>query len=476
MPAPRRPYVAGKFVSTTQRMTIRSPYDGAAVNEIELAGPAELEAAIAGAATAFERTRRLATWERAAICRDIARGFAARKEEIALTMVHEGGKPISDALGEMDRAVHCFEVAAAECERMGGEMMPLDLRAHSSGRMGITRRVPVGPISAISPFNFPINLAVHKLAPAIAAGCPVVLKPAPQTPTAALQIAEIIDATAWPKGALSVVPSLPAVADVLVTDERMKLLSFTGSPQVGWALKARAGKKKVVLELGSNSAVILEEDAALGFAIPRLVYGSYSYAGQKCISVQRIYVHQKIYDHFVAGFVAASRDVKSGDPRDKAVINGPLIDSAAADRVETWIAEAKAEGASALLEGPRQGNVIPPTILSSVPESAKVYSQEAFGPVVTVEPYTDFGGALDAVNRSVFGLQAGVFTERIDRALAAWDQLEMGAVIVNDIPTWRIDPMPYGGVKDSGLGREGIRSSMEEMTEPRLLVLNRDHH
>ncbi len=476
MPPLRPLYVAGTFQTTELRSTIVSPFDGEVVNEVSLAGHAEMEAAIAGAAASRERTRRLGTWERAEICRAIARGCAGRREEIALSMVLEGGKPMSDALAEMDRAVHCFETAAAEAERMGGEMMPLDLRAHSAGRMGITRRIPVGPISAISPFNFPINLAVHKLAPAIATGCPVVLKPAPQTPTACLQLAEIIDGTDWPKGALSVVPSQPEVADALVTDERMKLLTFTGSPQVGWALKARAGKKKVVLELGANSAVILDEDCDLDFAIPRIVYGSYSYAGQKCISVQRIFVHERLYASFVERFVAASRKVKSGDPRDPQVINGPLINEAAALRLEQWIAEAKASGARALLEGPRVRSVIPPTILEHVPHDAKISCQEAFGPVATVEPFSDLGAALAAVNDSVFGLQAGIFTERLDHALLAWQELEVGGVIVNDIPSWRIDPMPYGGVKDSGLGREGIRASMEEMTEPRLLVLNSKHH
>jgi glyceraldehyde-3-phosphate dehydrogenase (NADP+) len=473
MSASARPaYVAGRWEQTADVVPIRSPFDGSVVNEVCLCGPAELERAIAGATAAFAQTRRLATYERAAICRDVAARIGTRKEELALSMVLEGGKPLADARGEIDRAVHCFEEAASVAEHLGGEMMPLDLRAHSARRFGITRRVPVGPISAISPFNFPINLAVHKLAPALGAGCPIVLKPAPQTPTACLQLAEIIDQTAWPKGALSVVPATPQHADVLVTDDRMKLLSFTGSPQVGWALKARAGKKKVVLELGSNSAVIVDRGADLDLAIPRIVYGSYSYAGQKCISVQRIYVHAEIREEFMRRFLSASREVRSGDPRDPAVINGPLIDDGAARRVESWIAEAVAAGARVLLGGPRQGNVLPPTVLENVPRTCKISAHEAFAPVVTVEPFDDMKSVLAAVDDSAFGLQAGIFTSDLHAALAAWEELEVGAVVVNDVPTWRIDPMPYGGVKDSGLGREGIRASMEEMTEVRMLVVN----
>jgi glyceraldehyde-3-phosphate dehydrogenase (NADP+) len=468
----RPAYVAGRWEKTPDVLPIRSPFDGTVVAEVCQCGPAEMERALAGAHAAFDKTKRLATYERAAICRDIASRIGGRKEELALSMVLEGGKPMSDALGEVDRAVHCFEEAASVVEHLGGEMMPLDLRAHSARRMGITRRVPIGPISAISPFNFPVNLAVHKLAPAIGAGCPIVLKPAPQTPTACLLLAEIIDQSAWPKGALSVTPASPQHADVLVTDPRMKLLSFTGSPQVGWALKARAGKKKVVLELGSNSAVIVDRTADLDMAIPRIVYGAYSYAGQKCISVQRIYVHAEIQDEFTKRFVAASREVRSGDPRDPAVINGPLIDEGHGRRIESWIEEARAAGAKILLGGPRQGNVLPPTVLEGVPPTCKLSAEEAFAPVVTIDSFTDMKRALAAVDDSAFGLQAGIFTADLHHALAAWEELEVGGVIVNDIPSWRIDPMPYGGVKDSGLGREGIRVSMEEMTEVRMLVIN----
>jgi glyceraldehyde-3-phosphate dehydrogenase (NADP+) len=469
-------YVAGAWRETGVDAVIRSPWDGSTVATLSLCRPEDLEDAIAGAARAFEETRKLAAWERAEICRQVSGALAARKDELATVMCLEGGKPIADARAEVDRGVHTFEIAAAEAERLGGEVIPLDLRPTSEGRLGITRRVPVGPIAAISPFNFPINLAAHKLAPAIAAGCPVVLKPAPQAPVCCLLLAEILAATPWPREALSVVPSLPDVANALVVDERLKLLTFTGSPAVGWELKRRAGKKKVILELGSNSAVIVDADADLGYAVPRLVYGAYSYAGQKCIKVQRLYVHEKIHDAFVAEFVEATSRVKIGDPKDPEVLVGPLIDEASAKRVDAWIEEAKAAGARVLFGGPRDGNVIPPTVLANVPRDAKVSCQEVFGPVVTLEPYRDFAAALAAVNDSPFGLQAGVFTENLDRAFAAFAELDVGGVIVNDIPTYRVDHMPYGGVKSSGLGREGIRYALEDMTEIRLMVVNSRHH
>jgi glyceraldehyde-3-phosphate dehydrogenase (NADP+) len=469
-------YVAGQWRHTADTAALTAPFHGAALGAVCLAGPKDIEDAIAGAVASFATTRRMATFERADVCKKVAQGLFARKEELAIGMCLEGGKPISDARAEVDRAVHCFEVAASEADNLGGEMMPLDLRPSSPGRFGVTRRVPVGPISAISPFNFALNLAVHKVAPAIATGCPVVLKPAPQTPTVCLQLAEIVDAAGWPKGALSVVPATPQVADALVTDERMKLLTFTGSPDVGWALKARCGKKKVVLELGSNSAVVVDEGTDLDFAIPRIAYGAYSYAGQKCIKVQRIYVHKKLHDEFLKRFLDATAKVKVGDPQDPEVLVGPLINEAAAIRVEAWVKEAIAAGATQLAGGPRRGNVIPPTVLANVPHDAKVSCAEVFGPVVVVDAFTSFDDALARVNDSPFGLQAGVFTEHLDRAMAAWHELDVGGVIINDIPTWRIDPMPYGGVKGSGLGREGIRASVHEMTEVRLLVVNERHH
>ena len=468
-------YVAGTFQDTAERREIHSPYDGSVVGTVGIAGKADLERAIAAAVASADACRKLPTHVRATILKEVAVWIGAHKDELATLMVREGGKPISDAKGEVDRAVHAFETAAAECERPTGEVMPLDLRPTSDGRLGFTRRVPVGPVSAISPFNFPLNLVVHKLAPAIAAGCPIVLKPAVQTPLTSLKLAEAIDRTAWPKGALSIVPSDPEVADVLVTDPRMKLLSFTGSDKVGWELKARAGKKRVLLELGADSMVIVDEDADLSWAVPRIVYGAYGYAGQKCISVQHILVHERLYDHFLELFVPASAAAKVGDPAQPDVIVGPMIDARGADKVQRLIDDATKRGATALLAGPRQGNTIPPTILTDVPDDAAVMKEEAFGPVVTVRAFKTLPEAFARVNASRFGLQAGLFTEKLEGALSAWDDVEVGGLIVNDIPTYRIDPMPYGGVKDSGLGREGLRWAIEEMTELRLMVVNRRH-
>lgn len=471
-----RAYVAGRFLETAHSVDVRAPFDGRVVARVAQVGPAELETAIAAAAGAAQTTARLPTHLRASICLEVARGLAARKDELADGMCLEGGKPISDARAEVDRAVHCFELAAAEAERMGGEVLPLDLRPNANGRLALTRRVAVGPVSAITPFNFPLNLAVHKVAPAMAVGCPVVLKPAPQAPLSCLRLAEVIDQTAWPKGALSVVPCPNDVAAPLVEDERFRFLTFTGSTKVGWDLKRRAGTKRVALELGGDAAVIVDETADVAWALPRIVYGAFSYAGQKCISVQRILVHQSLHASFVERLVEATRAVKTGDPRDPEVLVGPMIDEAAARRVDAWIDEAVAGGARALLRGPRKGAVLPPAVLVKVPRTCTLACEEAFGPVVVVEPFADFAEALARVNDSAYGLQTGVFTESLDRTLLAWDALEVGGVVVNDVPTWRSDAMPYGGVKGSGVGREGIRYTMEEMTELRLLVLNRDHH
>jgi glyceraldehyde-3-phosphate dehydrogenase (NADP+) len=383
----------------------------------------------------------------------------------------ESGKPITEAEAEVERAVHSFEIAAAEAERIYGEIIPMDLRASSAGRWGLTRRFPAGPVAAISPFNFPLNLAVHKIAPALAAGCPVVVKPASQTPTSCLRLAEIIDGTAWPKGALSVVPATRAAADALTTDERFAVLSFTGSPEVGWDLKARAGKKRVVLELGGNAAVIVDESADLDLAVPKLVYGAFSYAGQKCISVQRVYVHARRFDELVERFVAATQRIRVGDPRDREVFVGPMIDEANARRVEEWVAEAVARGARLLLGGPRRGATLPPTVLTGVPSDVRLSCREVFGPTVNLERVASFDEAIARVNDSAYGLQCGVFTADLGHTFRAFERIVVGAVIVNDAPSYRIDHMPYGGVKESGFGREGIRHAIRDLTEERLLVV-----
>ena len=471
MPQEFAAYIAGHWTHTADRRELRAPFDGSHFATVELCGPRELEDAIAAGVRAAPATAALSSYERASILRAVAAGVRARREELALGMCYESGKPIGDAFAEVDRAEHCFELAAAEAERIYGEVIPLDLRPASAGRWGLTRRFPVGLVAGIAPFNFPLNLAVHKIAPAMAAGCPIVLKPATQTPTSCLRLAEIIDATAWPKGALSIVPSTREAADVLTTDDRIALLSFTGSADVGWRMKARAGKKKVVLELGGNAAAIVDESADLDFAVPKLVYGSFSYAGQKCISVQRIFVHARRWDEFVSAFVEQARRVKCGDPRDNDVLVGPMIDEANAKRVESWIDEARRLGAEVLLGGKRQGSLVPPTVLTGVPRAAHLDRDEAFGPTVNLERVDSFDDAVARVNDSAFGLQCGLFTRDLVHAWRAFERITVGAVVVNDAPSYRIDHMPYGGVKDSGFGREGLRWAIEDMTELRLLVV-----
>lgn len=473
------PFIAGQRRPAAQQRVVRSPYDGRELAVVGEAGPPELEAALAAAERGAQAARALSSQERAEICAAVGRGVLAHRDELAQAICNEAGKPITDAQAEVERAALCFELAAAEAPRVAreGHLLPMDLRPQGRGRLGLTQRVPIGPIAAISPFNFPLNLAVHKVAPALAAGCPVILKPASQTPTPALRLAEIIAATAWPPEALSVVPATRAAADVLVTDPRCKLLTFTGSGAVGWDLKARAGHKRVVLELGGNAAVIIDEtvtSADLDVIIPKLTYGAFSYAGQKCISVQRIYVvdgnNGRRYAELCERLVAATRALRTGDPRDPAVIVGPMIDEANARRVEAWIQEATAAGAQLLCGGGRQGAVVTPTVLAAVPPDARVACDEIFGPVCNLDRVASFDAAVQAVNASRYGLQAAVFTRDLGHGLRAFDELAVGAVILNEAPSFRIDHMPYGGVKESGLGREGIRNAIEDMTELRLLV------
>lgn len=472
-------YVAGSVRRGGPRREIRSPFDGRVVAVVDEASEADIDEALAAAQAALAQTRALSSGQRAAICAEVGQRLAARREEFALAICDEAGKPISDAQAEVDRAVFCFELAAAEAVRGAaeGELLPMDLRPAGQGRLGLVRRVPVGPVAAISPFNFPLNLAVHKLAPALACGCPVVLKPASQTPTPVLRLAEIIGQTAWPQAALSVLPAGRAAADRLVTDDRCGLLTFTGSAAVGWDMKARAGRKRVVLELGGNAAVLIDDSVReedLDAIVAKLVYGAFSYAGQKCISVQRIYVAggagSALAEAFEGRFLRATAGVRCGDPRDPAVLVGPMIDAGNAGRVEAWVDQAVARGAVVRCRGERRGNLVPPVVLSQVPADAAVCSEEVFGPVCLIERVPSFAAGVAAINASRFGLQAAVFTRDLGHSLRAFDELEVGAVILNDAPSFRMDHMPYGGVKESGLGREGIRCTIADMTEPRLLV------
>jgi len=386
-------------------------------------------------------------------------------------MTVESGKPIRDALVEVDRAAITFRLGGEEAERMTGETIPLDISASSKGRLGITRRFAIGPVAAISPFNFPLNLAAHKISPAIAAGCSVVLKPPSKDPLTMLAVAEIIERAGLPDGAVSILPMTRALGDRMVEDERFKLLTFTGSPSVGWRMKERAGKKKVVLELGGNAGVIVDASADLDWAVKRTLTGAFGYAGQVCISVQRMFVHSSVYDDFMARFVEGARNLKVGDPLDPETQLGPMVDEQAAQRTERWVKEAEELGGRVLIGGRADGAYFPPTVLTDTPATAQVCSNEAFAPLVVAFPFDDIDDAIAQVNDSFYGLQTGIFTNDLAHSWRAFNELEVGGVIVNDVPTYRVDHMPYGGVKDSGLGREGLRWSIEDMTELRLMVV-----
>ena len=465
-------FLAGRWVESPDPLVVTNPADDAAPAGATFnATPEQYDEAVEAAVAAFPTTRELPAYERGRILREISAGIMARREELGRLIALEAGKPIRDALVEVDRATLTFRLGAEEAERMVGETIPLDLMPASKGRVGITRRFPIGPIAGISPFNFPLNLAAHKVAPAIASGNPIVLKPPSKDPLTMLTVAEIIEAAGVPAGMVSILPMTRELGDRMVADERFKLLTFTGSPSVGWRMKERAGKKKVVLELGGNAGAIVDATADLDWAARRIVVGAYAYAGQVCISVQRLFVHDDVYEPFMDRFVAASKGLVLGDPLDPATDVGPMVDANAVGRTKRWVDEAVAMGGKLVLGGAPDGLFFPATILTGVPLTAQVCSNEAFAPLVVVERFSDFGEAVRAVNDSMFGLQTGVFTNDLANAWAAFGGLEVGGVIVNDIPTYRIDHMPYGGVKDSGLGREGLRWAIEDMTELRIMVL-----
>ncbi len=466
-------YLAGEFVEAGSPLEVRNPANDELVASTFQAGPDELERATVAAVDAFAKTRRLASYQRRDALAHVAACIERDTDELAELLTRESGKPIRDARGEVSRGALTFRTAAEEALRITGEWMPLDWNAANRGRSGIVRRYPIGPVAGISPFNFPLNLAAHKVAPAIAAGCSIVLKPPSRDPLVMLRVARYIDETDLPKGAVSVLPMDRPTGDRMVSDDRFKLLSFTGSPSVGWKMKADAGRKKVVLELGGNAGAIVDETADLDWAVNRLVFGAFAYAGQVCISVQRIYVVRDIYTEFERRFVEKVRSVRSGDPLDPATDLGPMVDDKAVRRTDEWVREALVGGARALAGGEPDGRFYPPTVLVDVPRDARVCGEEVFAPVVNLFAVDSFEDAMREINASRFGLQCGVFTSSLERTLLAHDELEVGGVIVNDVPTWRIDPMPYGGVKESGLGREGLRWSIEDMTEPRLLAIAR---
>ena len=464
-------YLANRPVSANQDLPVTDKYTGEIVTRVALANESAIDAAIGKAVEATEAMRQIPAYERQAVLQHCVRRFTERAEELALILCIEAGKPIKDSRGEVARLIDTFRIAAEESVRLYGEVLPMEISPRARGYSGQWKRVPIGPCSFISPFNFPLNLAAHKIAPALAVGCPFVLKPASLTPVGALLIGEILAETDLPEGAFSILPCHRDGAELFTTDERLKLLSFTGSPEVGWALKAKAGRKKVVLELGGNAAVIVDEDADLDDAASRIVTGAFYQSGQSCIGVQRILIHETLYEPLKERLVTATRSLIMGDPKKEETFIGPIISEKEAMRLESWVQAAVDSGAKLLCGGGRKGVMMEATLLENVPADADVSCQEAFGPVAIMTPFSDFDEALAEVNRSRFGLQAGIFTRDLYKMHRAWDRLEVGAIIIGDAPSWRADHMPYGGVKDSGLGREGIRFAIEDMTEIRLLVI-----
>ena len=446
-------------------------FTGALAVRVARADAATLDQAIDAAASAATPMRRMATWQRKAVLAHLAARCRDRSNELADVLVIEAGKPIQFARGEVGRLIDTLEMAAEESTRIRGEVLPLDVTERAGGYRGMWQRVPIGPCGFITPWNFPLNLVAHKIGPAIACGCPFVLKPASATPISALVLGEMLAETDLPEGAFSILPMKSSDADALVEDERIKKLSFTGSAAVGWELRDRARKKHVTLELGGNAAVVIHGDADLDDAVARCAFGGYYQAGQSCISVQRIYVDREIYDSFRSKFVAAVRKLKAGDPRHEETVVGPIISEDDAKRIEQTIQRAVEQGAKLLCGGSRDGRLIEPAVLEKVPHDSEAACEEIFGPVTMLYPYSDFDEALAAVNDSRYGLQAGVFTRDIGRIQTAWDELAVGGVMINEVPSFRVDHMPYGGTKDSGLGREGLRWAIESMTEPRLLVI-----
>ncbi len=467
-------YLANQPQTSKVTLEVRDKYSGKPATRVAVPDAKAVEKAIAAAVKAARPMREFKPWARQAVLQHCVDRFSARRDELAEALCIEAGKPIKDAAGEVTRLIETFRIAAEEAVRINGETINLELAALLDGYHGYTKRVPIGPASFITPFNFPLNLVAHKVAPAIAAGCPFVLKPSEKTPIGALIIGEVLAETDLPRGAFSILPLDGAHAAPLVEDERFKLLSFTGG-QIGWELKARAGRKKVVLELGGNAACIVDADQGgkLDRIVQRLVFGAFYQSGQSCIGVQRIYAHADVYEALKRRLVAATKKLKAGDPKDPGVFLGPMIDEAAAERLHGWILEAKQAGGKILCGGKRRGNMLDATLMENVPVDAKANRMEAFGPFALLAPFTTFDEAIAMVNDSDYGLQAGIFTDSLDHAMRAWDELEQGSVVVNDIPSFRVDNMPYGGVKRSGFGREGVRYAIEDMSELRLLVMRR---
>ena len=464
-------YLANEAVYANNDLQVTNKYTGEVATSVALADAVVIDQAIAAAEASQEALLAMAPYERQAILNHCVKRFEERFEELAYALCIEAGKPIKDARGEVTRLIDTFRIAAEESVRISGEVMNLEVTPRAKGYQGMYKRVPIGPCSFISPFNFPLNLAAHKVAPALAVGCPFVLKPASRTPIGSIIIGEILAETDLPKGAFSILPCSRDGADLFTVDDRFKLLSFTGSPGVGWDLKAKSGKKPVVLELGGNAACIVDEDADLDDAIERIIFGAYYQSGQSCISVQRVLVHSSLYERFKQTYVDKVSNLVHGDPLDENTFIGPMISESEAKRLEGWIEEAKSQGADVLCGGERNGAMLQATVIEGAPSSSSINAEEAFGPVSLISPFDSYDDALKEVNNSQFGLQAGIFTRDLYKAHKAWNTLDVGGVVIGDVPSWRVDNMPYGGVKESGLGREGIKFAMEDMTELRLMVI-----
>jgi len=464
-------YLANKAVFANEELEVIDKHTGETATRVALADDAVVDEAVAAAERAAPAMARLPSYRRRDALHHCADRFEERYDELAEILVVEGGKVLKDAAGEVQRLIDTFRIAAEEATRVGGEVLPMDIAPRSESFIGMWKRVPIGPVSFITPFNFPYNLVAHKIAPALAAGCPFVLKPAEKTPVGALVLGEILAECELPEGAFSILPVPRDAAERFTEDERLKLLSFTGSDKVGWMLKSKAGKKPVVMELGGNAACLVDADADVDDAVDRLVFGGFYQSGQSCISVQRVQIHRDIYDEVQKKLVEKVGALKGGDPRDPDTFIGPLISEDDAKRVVDWIEEAESKGATRLVGGEREGAVVRPAVLENVPRDCRIYDNELFGPALVIEPFDDFDEAIRVINRSRYGLQAGLFVRDIGKIRKAWDLLEVGGVIINDVPSFRVDHMPYGGVKDSGLGREGIRYAIEDMTEIRLLAI-----
>ena len=470
----KHPYLIDRtWEHSEDTLPVTNPYTQQVFAEVCLANAATIDRAIASAHKAFETTRKLPSYKRAQLCNEVAERIKTRREEFAETITLESGKPLVYSRGEVARTISTFQIAAEEASRIHGEVLNLDITEAAAGKSGLVQRFPLGPISAISPFNFPLNLVAHKVAPALAVGNPMVLKPSSFTPLTALLLGRVLCDAGIPEGMMSILPCRTDDAKALVEDDRFKMITFSGSPPVGWYIKANAGRKRVTLELGGNAGVIIEPDSDLDLAARRVCFGAFSYSGQVCISVQRTYVHESIFDEFKDKLLKEVSSLKRGDPLDESTTIGPLIDLENAKRIEQWVDEAVTAGAELLTGGKRNGTFVEPAVLTRVSPKVQAFCQEAFGPLLILEPYSDFEKAVEQVNNSAFGLQAGVFTNQIDKAFRAFNNLEVGGVVLNDVPTFRVDNMPYGGVKDSGFGREGVKYTIEEMTEIKLMVMDK---